>query len=104
MIMQPDPATEELFEEARGQVGKKRGPAAVSGVRLETFREGRAAQVLHRGPYAEEWPAIVRVHRFIAGLGAKPAGRHHEIYLNDPSRTAPENLRTVIRQPFSRSG
>ena len=103
MVMQPEPVTAGPFEEIRDRVEVKKGSAAVSGVRLGSFREGRSAQILHLGPYAEEWPTVKSVHDFISGLGAEPVGRHHEIYLNDPSRTKPENLRTVIRQPFGRT-
>jgi len=67
--------------------------------RLEQLREGRAAQILHVGPYAAEAPTIRRLREFIAEQGLSPHGKHHEIYLGDPNRTAPERLKTVIRQP-----
>ena len=59
------------------------------------------AQVLHIGPYHEETPAIDRLHAFIQAQGRVLAGRHHEIYLSDPSRTAPERLKTIIRHPVA---
>jgi hypothetical protein len=62
--------------------------------------EGRCAQMLHVGPYADEGPTIERVHGFIERQGGRLRGKHHEIYLGDPRRTAPEKLKTVIRQPF----
>ena len=63
--------------------------------------EGRAAQLLHVGPYADEGPAVQRLHDFIADQGLTATGRHHEIYLNDPGRTAPEKLKTILRQPVA---
>ena len=69
--------------------------------RFETFEEGRAAQILHLGPYADEGPTIARLHAFIEERGGRPSGKHHEIYLGDPRRTAPERLKTLIRQPFA---
>jgi len=60
---------------------------------------GQAAQVLHVGPYSAEAPTIERLHTFIAASGYERHGKHHEIYLSDPRRAAPERLRTVIRQP-----
>lgn len=52
------------------------------------------------GPYADEAPTIARLHgEFLPANGLKPNGKHHEIYLSDPSRTAPDKLKTVIRQP-----
>ena len=59
-------------------------------------------QTLYLGAYAEEKPTIERLHAFITEEGYAPAGKHHEIYLSDPNRTAPERLKTVIRQPVRR--
>ena len=99
MIMQPAQVTREVFEDARAAAARKKQLPAIERLRLEQFTEGRSAQVLHVGPYAAEGPAIQRLHEFIADHGCEPVGKHHEIYLNDPSRTAPEKLRTIIRQP-----
>jgi hypothetical protein len=55
--------------------------------------------VLHIGPYSAEGPTIAALHAFIADNGLERAGKHHEIYLGDPRRSAPEKLKTVIRQP-----
>ncbi|MBA2344757.1 MAG: GyrI-like domain-containing protein [Rubrobacter sp.] len=102
MIMQPEEyVTRELVEKARGQVEKKKAPPALSRVRFEPFHEGRAAQIMHRGPFSEEGPTVEKVHRFIEERGGELSGRHHEIYLKDFNRTAPENLQTVVRQPFA---
>ena len=56
---------------------------------------------MHIGPYSAEAPTIERLHAFIAAQGLQPRGAHHEIYLGDPRRSAPEKLRTIIRQPVS---
>jgi len=101
MILQPDLVTSEIVERAKGDVTAKRGLRAVREVRLEPLREGRAAQILHMGPYAAEQPTIEKLHAFIREQGLRPAGKHHEIYVSDPRRTAPERLRTVIREPVS---
>ena len=100
MIMQPDWISEKRFKQALTATTKKKDLAALAGIRFEPFREGRAAQVVHVGPFAEEGPTIERVHRFIRECGGQMRGKHHEIYLNDFRRTAPERLKTVIRQPF----
>ena len=99
MIMQPAQVTTEVFEDARLAAFRKKPLPAIERLRLEAFSEGRSAQLLHVGPYATEGPTIQRLHTFIADHGGEPVGKHHEIYLNDPSRTAPEKLRTIIRQP-----
>lgn len=102
MIMQPEYVTEELFKEARIQIEKKKGLAALSEIRFEAFHEGQAAQIMYIGPYAEEEaPTIEKIHNFIKEQGNNLRGRHHEIYLSDPRRTAPEKLKTIIRQPFA---
>ncbi|GHO93186.1 hypothetical protein KSF_032340 [Reticulibacter mediterranei] len=100
MIMQPEEITEAMFEQARSDVGSKKRLDLAS-MRFEAFTEGRAAQILHAGPYSEERPTIERLHAFLEQRGWRANGRHHEIYLNDPFRTAPERLRTILRQPFA---
>lgn len=99
MIMQPDAVTLEVFEQAAVKVAKKSLPA-LERVRLERFAEGPAAQVMHRGPYSTEGPTIAALHAFIAEQGRERAGKHHEIYLSDPRRSAPEKIKTILRQPL----
>ena len=99
MIRQPDAVTPGLVEKAAAEVAEKKQLPAARELRLQRFAEGRAAQVLHLGPYAAEAPTIERLHAFIADQGLERRGRHHEIYLGDPRRAAPERLRTIIRQP-----
>jgi hypothetical protein len=99
MMMQPEWVTEGRVERALASVEKKDLPA-LRRVRFEPFHEGRAAQVMHIGPHTEEKPTIERVDRFIEERGARMRGKHHEIYLTDPSRTAPKDNETVIRHPF----
>ncbi len=100
MIVQPDVVKDRDVEEARKQLAAKRKPPALPRLRFERFDEGRAAQIMHIGPYSEERPTIQRLHDFIRERGGKPVGKHHEIYLGDPRRTAPSKLKTVLRQPF----
>jgi hypothetical protein len=98
MIMQPEWITQEMVEEAVKQVEKK-GLPALSKLRLETYHEGLAVQIMHIGSYDDEAPTIARMHAFIDENGYEPAGEHHEIYLGDPRKVAPEKLKTVLRQP-----
>lgn len=101
MILQPDVIVTAEVDAAFDQVRKKKNPAALDRVRFETLEEGTAAQVLYRGPFADEGPTIQRMHDFIHAAGKELCGKHHEIYLSDPRRTAPEKLRTIIRQPMA---
>jgi hypothetical protein len=101
MIMVPDWITGDLVDAAVAAVAARDRPAGLDLVRLETLREGRCVQTLHVGPYDDEGPVLAAMHdEFIPAAGLRLAGRHHEIYLSDPRRTAPERLKTVIRQPF----
>ena len=75
---------------------------AIGRVRQERHAEGLAAQILHVGPYRDEGPTIERLHAFIDERGCGLTGKHHEIYLGDPRRAAPEKLRTILRQPVVR--
>jgi hypothetical protein len=100
MIMQPDIVTPQLFVQAVEEAIKKKGQPALTRLRLECYHEGLAAQILYFGPYADEGPTIARLHQFIDESGHVRFGKHHEIYLGDPRRSAPEKLRTVIRQPM----
>jgi hypothetical protein len=99
MILQPDFVPEELLHRAINEVVSKKGLVAAKQLRLEKFHEGRCAQLLHVGPFSEEGPTIQRVHDFIAARSSK-RGKHHEIYLSDIRRAAPEKWKTIIRQPM----
>jgi hypothetical protein len=99
MLLQPDFVTPALVTEALEEARRKKPVAGLERVRLERLREGTCVQVLYMGPYDAERPAIEALHGFAAALGLRPRGRHHEIYLSDPNRTAPERLKTVLRQP-----
>jgi hypothetical protein len=101
MVMQPDQVTSEVFGEAQAAAYEKKSLDAIGRMRLEAFAEGLAAQVLHIGPYAAESPTIQRLHAFIAEQGYERTGKHHEIYLSDPRRAAPQRLKTILRQPVA---
>jgi hypothetical protein len=99
MIAVPDAVTAAEVAAAAEAAGRRRELPAATRVRLERFAEGLAAQIMRVGPSAEEAPTIERLHAFAAEQGYELRGRHHEIYLGDPRRTAPERLKTVLRHP-----
>lgn len=99
MILQPDFITPEMFETAVSEVREKKGLPWLDQLRLEPYEEGPCAQIMHKGPFVDEKPTIDKLHDFIQDSGKKRCGLHHEIYLSDFRRTAPENLKTIIRQP-----
>lgn len=101
MIMQPEFITQKMVEEAMEAVGRKRNPVSLPLVRFETFQEGKAAQIMHIGPFSAEGPTIEKVHSFIETNGSRRTGKHHEIYLSDIRRAAPEKWKTIVRQPMA---
>ncbi|MCB0494867.1 MAG: GyrI-like domain-containing protein [Cyclobacteriaceae bacterium] len=100
LMMQPEFITREMVEKAIEQVRQKKNPPALDKIRFESFKEGKAAQIMHIGPFSEEGPNIQKVHAFITSNGNRLSGKHHEIYLSDIRRAAPEKWKTIIRQPF----
>ncbi|MBN8425692.1 GyrI-like domain-containing protein [Microbacterium esteraromaticum] len=101
MLMVPDWIPVDFVEAARERVAAKKEPSVrLDEVRLETLTEGLCVQTLHVGAFDDEGPLLARMHdEFVPGAGLRMTGRHHEIYLSDPRRTAPERLRTLLRQP-----
>jgi hypothetical protein len=104
-IVQPDFITSDFIEAARAEVKQKKNPPALDKLCFETLHEGPSVQILHVGPYAEEGSTIERLHGFAREQNCSFDGlvqKHHEIYLSDMRRTAPEKLRTILRQPVVR--
>jgi hypothetical protein len=101
MIRQPDSLDDDLVHHLAGEVAEHKNLRAALELRLERFAEGDCAQVLHRGPFTDEGPTIDRLHTYIRGHGLTRRGKHHEIYLSDIRRAAPENWKTIIRQPVT---
>ncbi len=100
MILQPDFISRNQVDAAFEEVRRKKNPSALDNVRMETLEEGMTAQILYVGPFADEGPTIQRIYDFIYAAGKELCGKHHEIYLSDPRRTAPVKLKTIIRQPM----
>ncbi len=99
MIMQPAFVESAVLERAISQVDKKKNLPALPLLRLESFTEGRCAQILHVGPFSEEGPTVQRVHDHIDARAMR-SGKHHEIYLSDIRRADPRKWKTIIRQPL----
>jgi hypothetical protein len=103
MNMVPDWLTTDHVEAARRVVEGKGGAPALEALRLEALDEGLAVQTLHIGSYDDEAPVLDAMHHtFIPERSLQMTGRHHEIYLSDPRRTAAAKLKTILRQPVAR--
>lgn len=102
MIMAPDFLEESIFQQALAKAGKKLGEAPAT-LRLEPYEEGLCLQTLHVGSYDDEGPVLARLHdEVMPSAGFVHNGAHHEIYLSDARKVAPEKLRTILRQPVRR--
>ena len=100
MIVQPDWITPEMVTDAVAKARAKKDLTALERVRLVTLAEGTSAQILHVGSYDDEAPTLDRLHkRYLPEHELTFNGHHHEIYLSDARRTAPEKLKTILRQP-----
>jgi len=101
MILTPEWVGCDVYERATAEVLEKKDLPALSKLRLETYNEGPAAQIMHVGSFDDEAPTLARLHdEWLPEHGCVENGRHHEIYLSDPRRTEPAKLRTVLRQPI----
>jgi len=101
VIRQPSFVDEAAFEWACGEVRRKKGQDT-SSARLLRFREGLCVQMMHIGPYDAEPASVARMDDFLAANGYRNdlgLRRHHEIYLGDPAKSAPEKLKTILRHP-----
>ena len=103
MIMQPDHITEEMYQEALAQLREKKPNPALDKMRFETFHEGLSMQIMHIGPYSEEPATVAKMYAFARENGYTLRGKHHEIYLGDPRRAKPENLKTVLRHSIQKA-
>jgi hypothetical protein len=101
MIVQPEVVTDDGFRQAVEEVRKKKNPPLLDRMRLDSIHEGLSAQIMHIGPYADEMPTVERLHAEIMAKGYQLRDKHHEIYLSDQRRAAPEKMKTIIRQPIA---
>jgi len=101
MLPLPAEATADDFRAARDAVAAKttKRPPLLDQLRCQLWEEGRVVQLMHIGPYEAEAPTIERLHAAIDEAGMGLRGCHHEIYISNPSATAPERMKTLIRQP-----
>jgi hypothetical protein len=106
MIRQPDFVTVEIFEAAKAALAKKKPSLDTSKAQFKTITEGLCVQVMHIGPYDDEPATVAALERFAIENGyaidISDTRHHHEIYLSDPRKVAPEKLKTVLRHPIRR--
>ena len=100
MIPLPEAVSSQDIAEGLAQAARKKPELPVSALKELSLSEGRSLQILHVGTYDDEAPTLARLHdEIMPRLGLTWNGPHHEIYLSDPRRVAPERMKTVLRQP-----
>lgn len=97
VMMVPDAIPDDFIEATRAEVAEKKNPPRLDDVRVETIAEGPSVQIMYVGPYDGEPATVERMLAFATEQGYEVAGAHHEIYIGDPNRAAPEKLKTVLR-------
>jgi hypothetical protein len=99
MIRTPPIVEQKELDDAAKKLIEKGSAPCPDQVRVETVTEGLCVQMLHVGPYEDEGRTIGTMNAFAEQQGLALHGRHHEIYLSDPRRIAPEKLKTILRLP-----
>ena len=104
LLMQPSVVTSEMLEQAKAEVARtKKDVPALGRLRLEKWAEGLCVQTMYVGPYEGERPTIDMMYAWMTTNGYRPRGRHHELYISDPNRTAPEKMKTILRLPVEKA-
>lgn len=105
MIRQPEFVNSETLAWAKEQSAKKKPDIDTSVVTLTELTEGDCVQMMHIGPFATEPETLAAMHAYMEAQGLRDdvgsVRKHHEIYLNDPRKTAPDKLKTVLRHPVA---
>ena len=103
MIRQPEFVTKEAFDRAMEECRRKKPEIDLSNVGYTEWTEGLCVQIMHTGPFSEEPKSIAKIDLYLKNnnleADLKNDRKHHEIYLSDPRKTAPEKLKTVLRIP-----
>lgn len=104
MIWMPDFITKQDITQQLAVVKAKKPDLAFDTLRLESFNEGTCVQIMHVGPYSEEEASVTLMDNYAQEHGYRQSGKHHEIYMGDPRRAAPDKLKTIIRHPITKVG
>ena len=103
LIRMPDFVTKEVFEWTIEATTLKK-KEDFSKVEFFTYNEGLCAQCMHIGPYDNEPETVELMHELMKNEGYEldisDKRFHHEIYISDVRKTAPEKLKTIIRHPI----
>jgi hypothetical protein len=99
LIRMPDFVTAGDVEAAKQTVIAKKHIQLAAQVQYFTMNEGKCIQMLHVGPFSTEPESLLQIAAFSEQNNLERNGLHHEIYLSDFRKTAPEKLKTILREP-----
>jgi len=102
LIRMPDYVSNDIVNQAKEEVIKKKKLDLVNNIKFEKITEGKCVQIMHIGPYATEHATVELIFKYVKENGIQINGLHHEIYISDPRKTAPEKMKTIIRYPVSK--
>ena len=101
LIRTPDFIGRKEIDAARRKLADKNKGPLIQEVGLTALDEKLCVQVLHVGSYEREPETVREMESVASAQGCRFDGLHHEIYLSDPRRVAPEKLRTILRMPVA---
>lgn len=99
LIRMPEFVTAKDLETARETVSVKKDVPLAARVEFYKMNEGRCVQMMHVGPFSKEPESLLQIAAFSEQHKLERNGLHHEIYLSDFRKTAPEKLKTILREP-----
>lgn len=99
LIRMPDFVTSDEIKRIKPEIAKKKKKEKINEILFEEITEGKCIQIMHIGPYSNEPETISLMEEFLTANSLTKNGLHHEIYLSDPRKTAPEKMKTILRQP-----
>ena len=98
MIRQPEFVTEEVLARALVKAREKADPGVLDTIEMRNIEDGSCVQILHVGSYDDEPRSFDLIGDFLWSNGLmRTSMKHREIYLNNPQKTEPAALRTVLR-------
>lgn len=99
LIRMPEYITGEDVRKGIESIRAKKKSDLVTDIELYRIAPGKSAQILHIGPFSKEPESLIKLAEFMETKKLERNGLHHEIYLSDFRKTAPEKLRTILREP-----
>lgn len=99
LIRMPDFVSQDQVDAAIKKVIETKQILLAADISIFEMHEGKCVQMMHSGPFVTEPETLMIMKEFMDDHGFQRNGLHHEIYLSDFRNTAPEKLKTILREP-----